>query len=75
MLVKFYFRTVSKQVFKSSKFLSVSHTSRLELKKNLSYDLKGIFPPIPTIFSADQSVSYVDIQSNLSIWNHVPFSG
>jgi 4-hydroxy-2-oxoglutarate aldolase len=37
--------------------------------------LAGIFPPIPTPFTADEQVDYDHLQSNLNRWNQAPLAG
>ena len=46
------------------------------LKANASsVDLTGIFPPIPTSFCPDESISYSDIEKNFDVWNSKSFAG
>jgi len=41
----------------------------------MSVDLKGVFPPIPTPFTADGEVAHEQLTANLTRWNRAPLAG
>lgn len=49
------------------------HFSTSTLKMQL--DLSGIYPPIATPFNKDETIAYDKLESNMNIWNKIPFRG
>ncbi|KAF4528606.1 hypothetical protein B566_EDAN009210 [Ephemera danica] len=53
----------------------VNFTRRLSTSTNSSFDLTGIYPPIPTPFNQDESIAYDKLKSNFEVWEQLPFKG
>lgn len=45
------------------------------VKTTKSFDLSGIYPPIPTPFSDNEDVNWDALKRNLLKWEEIPFRG
>ena len=46
-----------------------------QFSSQISLDLSGIYPPIPTPFTDQEDIAWDQLQNNVNKWNEIGFKG
>ena len=53
----------------------IMQTEVRAMSSTKTLDLRGVYPPIPTPFTANEDVDYQKLKLNMDKWNQVGFRG
>lgn len=54
---------------------NITQCASFSISSRRNMDVSGIYPPISTPFSSDESIAYDKLRGNIEKWNKIPFRG